>query len=266
MLVKLLILSSVVATIPLTQDKETQQVPKVLDDIIVEGDRLAPDIEQTGRVVLRPLLTPLNKRNPVSPTQQIDFIFSPVVIDEDGKARLYEGGKRTRFRSTIIVPSAITPLATNFNPKVPARAYRTQTLDVPGGTYALSEIVYHIVTTTTFGDPGGRTIQTFRTQEESKAVRYCLSEGTLLLDVENNVTQYIGALALADLPKNGARHPSHSPLVALSRDLDVFPDLSDSTSDQLIAASLGVTELNTDDNICTADAHRVAAWKPRKKR
>ena len=243
-----------------TDQEHPQDDTQVLDGVTVEGNRLSPDIERTGTLLFRPLLTPVSKRDPLTRTERVDFIFSPVILDETGTARAYTDDGRTRFVSSLRVPQANeTGFATNFNPKISASKFKAQSTEVPGGTYVLSEIVYSFAETQVIGRFNGFGGPPPRTQQEPASVRYCLSDGTFLLDVENETTQFIGAIALADLPRNRARHPDHTPIIALNRDLAEL-NLSAPPNGDLVAVDMDASKFISSDDMCTADAHHVAGW------
>ena len=121
-------------------------------------------------------------------------------------------------------------------------------IDLPGGTYALTEIIYKFFNV----DSAARVVE-----------RYCLSKATIAFDIQNGETSYLGAFAVADLPDNRARLRKHTPIQSIDRSLDTATGEASRIEDLQLTKFDGIA-FEATDGICESSDYHTTAWKIRR--
>lgn len=225
------------------ESEPTHDEQKVLAPVTTTEKRPEKEGPKTGRVFFRPILYP-GGRQAITSTEEVIFVFSPIEQPDDGPAILYEGEDRARFRSTMFIPGSDGPTRI----KIKIDRYPTQAVELPGGTYALTEIIYQYFIT----DSAARVVE-----------KFCLSKGSIAFDIRNGETSYLGALAIADIPDNRARYKRHTPIISLSRDVDTITGRASRIEDLQLTDFDGIT-FDPENGICNNSDYFVSAWKQKK--
>jgi len=260
-----------VAAMALDQPSSGEQDPpneRVLDEIVTEGRGLDLDLPKTGEFLFRPILYAHDRNNTVS-IRTVEFVFAPVELNEAGVAIVAPETQRTRYKSILRIPIPdATPYSSNYKQRLKADAYKPKSLDLPAGTYVLSEVKYvsietQVVSGNSFGSlntTNPQVLEGIGFREDPVLASYCLSEGTILFDVENGAAQYLGALALSDLPRNEARYRDHTPFMALDRNRDQLNGRYAERTN-ILDASIDAVTFEDSGDVCSPDAYRISGWQ-----
>lgn len=266
-------------TTPTTQG-EVQAVDdkKVLDEIVTDGP-VHPELgPQTGQMVFRPVLylKPGSNGNRI---RSIDFYFSPVEESTDGVATLYSEQARSRYRVSVTVPS-LNPIGTKFRTKADRIDLGTKTLDLPGGTYVLSEIRYgvtggsgapiatsQVTTASGIGSVSGAPAPSsgaFLVQSSNifSSRSYCLTDETYAFDVQNGQTKFLGGIAMNELPSNRARFGSHYPIIGVDNRLDLVSGPTAKNLDDVEPVEVDLLSFEGNQEFCGSSNHKISALAP----
>lgn len=213
------------ASIPSQQAEEEG----LLDPITAQGQTPNPNGPNTGKVLMRPVYHFLSRHN-ISRVKQVNFVFVPVSQRADGLLTLRPGAETIAYNIPVIIPTL------SHEENFPAID-----IDLPEGTYALSHVSYKRKV-----DPS-----TFFTEVKT----YCMSNGTMVFDVENGTTGYLGKLDIADLTSNRARARFHQPIIANDTNLETLNhrvfDL-----DSIDPLPTDIAAFESEEQICTKDHFR----------
>lgn len=237
------------------QDAEQGVDEKRLGEIVTIGPELE-DSPQTGEFLFHPVIY-TQLRGSDSPVRRVDFFFSPIEEAEDGVATLYDAQKRTRFRVSVSVP-VIDVIGTRFKPKLGrALSLGTQRLNMPGGSYILSEVRYSFADRTPgAGSSANTVLPTISTRS------YCLTEESFAFDVRNGETQFLGGLALAPVSSNRARRSNVNPILGLDERLDLVSGPDKARLDEIELTGFDLLSFDADEGLCRGNVTNVAALAP----
>lgn len=235
---------------------ETGDRERVLDPVTTTTPNPGPEDPKTGEFIFHPVMY-LSRRGGGTPLQQIDFYFSPIEESPDGIATLYELQNRARYRVSVPIPK-LDPTGTRFQLQMRTFGLGPQSLTLPGGTYALSEILYTY-------NAGVIVTRRNNINPMKDTSSFCLSEETYVFDVQNGKTQFLGALALAPFPTNFSHLRRHYPIIGVDqRPETVFG--SDQVETRISAEPLNFDLLPFDpeQGLCSSGGrvYNVAALAP----
>jgi len=245
--------AAALATAPLQSDQGDQQASdRVLDEVTTTGQQFELGA-QTGELLIRPVMyTSGNRQGSI--VRQVDMFISPVEEVSNGEARLYTEQQRTRYRISMNVP-VVNPTGTRFKLRTNGKIdLGTRRLDLPAGSYVISEIRYSIADR--FGDGRGFFIPTHTTRS------YCLTEETYIFDIENGETQFFGALALTALPTNSARWGAHYPVVGVDQRLDLISGREQENKDAIAEMDFDLVSVAAEKGLCANNNYQVSALAP----
>ena len=184
------------ALVPATTPSQSNNSGDQLQQEIFSGDEIG---SLTGRVSIPITIDRSNNRS--DEISSVRLYFSPIEISEDDAFVTIEKDGKKRFKATQSSRSV-------------------STVDLPAGTYVLSEIKYSTFNGGTSGIGPGSSGGAGRT------FSYCLDQETLVFKVKSGHDAGFGIL-LANLPENTARHRTLNPVVgydALISDQDANAD------------------------------------------
>ncbi len=254
-------LTAATTTIPVTHDSvQNIDQEKTLDEIITEGP-INPEFgPQTGEFLFRPILY-LKPHSTGRRVRQIDFYFSPVEENVDGVASLYSHQLKQRYRVSVRVP-LLNPTGTNFRLKTDRIDLGTHTLDLPGGTYVLTEIRYSLrssrginFTSSPAATVSGSRIDTARS--------YCLTEETYAFDIQNGETKFLGGMAVNELASNPARWKEHFPIIGVDNRLELVSGKHADNTDNIIPIDFDLLAFEAGPKLCGSRQYQVSALGPK---
>lgn len=213
---------------------------RTLDKVITRTAPPDEDAPKTGRLIFRPLLY-ANSRQTFTSVNEVEFVFTAVEEDEEGFIRRFEDQQRQDYRAVMVVPSK--DFASRFDLK--ADRYLNQFTDLPGGTYALSELKYRWLDNRT---------NTIRIDT------FCLSEGTIAFDLQNGETGYLGAIGIRDLPSNTGRFRHHAPLRVIDQDPNTLVGEAGRIDDLQILDFSGALFAD-DSGMCEDARFQIKGWR-----
>ena len=233
-----------------SEPKDKSSEARVLDEITTTGREfnIGP---QTGEFIFRPVLYTIGANG--SPARQIDFFFSPVIETSSGLAVLYNEQERQRYRVSVVVP-IINPTGTRLKQTRGSKIdLGTHRLNLPGGTYVLSEIRYGFVESFS----GRRTFRTTRTTRS-----FCLSPETYAFDIQNGKSQFLGGLALAPFPTNISRLRSHHPVRGVDNRLELVSGPASRNIENVEPLEFDLLAFEAQEGLCGNRQYEVAALAP----
>jgi len=240
-----------------TQPPAPSENARTLNAVTSTGVKPDENAIRTGKLLIRPVLIAKDKRNAITATNKVVLVFKPIQDTDEGNVELYTDQEKEEYRITLTPPLAVsTETATRIQPKIRLRAFDTKAIDLPGGTYTLSEVHYHT------GDPIAQQVNPIH--PTIQVVSYCLSEGSFAFDIQNNQVGYLGAIGISDLPSNRIDRDEHTPLRAL--DQDPRKQNKRGVAKEAIT-SLSIDAINFTDrsDLCSATKYNVAGWKSAEK-
>ena len=119
-------------------DHIDQEAQHTLDEVTTLGQLPDLDSPTTGELLIRPVL--LGKRRNRSTVTAFELVFAAVELAEDGSIVPYTDKPKERFRVKGVTP--ILRERGRLRGSVPPSGYPVASIDLPGGTYALSEVHY----------------------------------------------------------------------------------------------------------------------------
>lgn len=247
--------------IAVSQENAPDDTNKTLEKVIVEGQQFEKKQPlPKGKIVFSPELVSLINGNLSIPALHVYYqlVFDPVLIDDEGYLLPDPDTRRSRKTLRPILPEKYARVGSRIKRKPP----RFETLLLEEGSYALTQISYRIQTSLTFildpfDPPAVINTEIDRSLED---IRYCLSEGTLIFDVEADKTATFGKLVFNAIAKDKDKHPGHHPIAAAdaptTRPADGYIFNKDPDS-----ASWGVGRFNALRDLCPRGNHyNVSAW------
>jgi len=231
----------------------SEEDTRLLDEITTTADKVASaNIPQTGELFIRPVLY-TQGRSQNSPVRQVDLFFAPVEAIDNGAAQVFDDERR--YRVSLNVP-VMTTTGTRFQlAKGNKIDLGTEIIDMPEGTYVLSEIRYSYNSRT---GAGGALLF----DEDLSTRAYCLTEETYVFNVFNGSKQFLGALALAPFPKNSARLSSFHPVVGLDQRLEMLDEDSDEIVEDMNLAPFNLIPIEAGRVRCADGADQTSALAP----
>ena len=229
-------------------DHIDQEAQHTLDEVTTLGQLPDLDSPTTGELLIRPVL--LGKRRNRSTVTAFELVFAAVELAEDGSLVPYTDKPKERFRVKGVTP--ILRERGRLRGSVPPSGYPVASIDLPGGTYALSEVHYTYWRPAT---PPFIDIVPARTS-------FCLSERSFIFDVANGEVSYLGTVGLWDLPSNPGRNRLHEPIFGIDQDPNI-PGVESNVDPEVLLVDLADTSFDSEVGICTATRHNVAGWTPR---
>lgn len=215
-----------------TQDTDQQTENGVVT--VGNGLNSRPD---AGTVILRPALSSTSP----DPTRVINVELVFAAIDKtpsgelipraDVEERTYTVGIGRSYRGQDKVQS--------FDD------YHTRTINLPSGTYTLSEVHYFAEDIALGGRPDVN-------------VTYCLSDRSFTFDVGSGEVVSLGGVAIADLPRNRGQYSRHHPVAGI--DMASALTASSNTSDAFSLAQIVDTAFEQESGICGDTRFNVAGW------
>lgn len=250
-------------TAPLPDPQETaspQDETRVLDEIISEGyvpPELAP---KTGTFLFRPIIYP-GIGNNGSIIRRVDFFFSPVVQTKDGQATLYKEQDRQRYRVSINVPQ-VNPTGTRFRQSRNDQRIDlgTRELNLPGGTYILSEVRYSFLQRRRGGGFLGVASGSGPVLNSGLRTRsYCLTEQTYAFDIENGKQHFLGGMAINPLPQNQARWKDYRPIVGVDNNLKHVSGIPADELEAIKPLEFDLLSFDAEPGLCGNRRYKTAA-------
>ena len=223
---------------------------RVLSEIEVNREPIKPDDPVTGTLLVRPLLLAHNRRH-ISIIDSVELVFAPVEVRKDGVSVLNNDQRRKRFRITTRLPQRENPtrIAMSLN------RYKTEVVELPGGTYVLSEVHYNVLRLESRQDGLPSSSDYIR-----ERVSYCLSEGTLAFEIHNGETGFLGQLVIADIHSNPARWREHHPIELLDTSLSGINGRY-SRNDSVVNLDVDALAFDPESGLCPHKSRQVAGWK-----
>ena len=233
-------------------DHIDQEAQHTLDEVTTLGQLPDLDSPTTGELLIRPILLGKrpNKRRNRSNVTAFELVFAAVELAEDGSIVPYTDKPKERFRVKGVTP--ILRERGRLRGSVPPSGYPVASIDLPGGTYALSEVHY------TFWGP--LTPPFINTRPERTS--FCLSERSFIFDVANGEVSYLGTVALTDLPANPGRNRLHEPIFGIDQNPGI-PGVESKVDPEVLLVDLADTSFDSEAGICTTTRYNVAGWTPR---
>ncbi len=231
---------------------ETPQ-ERILDSVVVEAVRPDPGEPKTGEIIVRPVIA-AHKRRTVSDILRADLVFTAVELDDSGAIQPFTDQDRQRYSIPVVTP--LSPNIGGLRRQIELSSYPSRNLQLPGGTYILSEVNYTYIEPNRidlFDIPPGQTI---------RRASYCLSERSFIFDIKNGEKAYLGIIALANLPRNLASKGSLEPIAGVDQNPE-FSSVSTDASDNLSVVELNDTNFQPDAGLCADTRYNVAGWQPR---
>lgn len=201
-----------------TGQNDAQDNTKTLEEITVEGQQFEKRQPlPKGNFVFSPkLVTRVNGESGRAALHSFyELIFDPVIVNDNGYLEFDADPRRER--------KSIKPQLRDKRPRtgthikrIPPSFYK---FTLEEGLYALTQINYRIQTRPTIiNDPTQPSaIIDFEIEASLDDFRYCLSEGTLVFDVQKDTTATFGKLIIRGLGR--VRHDydfeNHAPIVAV---------------------------------------------------
>ena len=253
------LLTAATTTIPVTHDSvQNIDQEKTLDEIITEGP-INPEFgPQTGEFLFRPILY-LKPHSTGRRVRQIDFYFSPVEENVDGVASLYSHQLKQRYRVSVRVP-LLNPTGTNFRLKTDRIDLGTHTLDLPGGTYVLTEIRYNLLRSPRSIITSGPAPIFSGSGIGTRS--YCLTEETYAFDIQNGETKFLGGMAVNELASNPARWKEHFPIIGVDNRLELVSGKHADNTDNIIPIDFDLLAFEADPKLCGSRQYQVSALGP----
>ncbi|MEO9969615.1 MAG: hypothetical protein ABJG15_07265 [Hyphomonadaceae bacterium] len=241
-----------------TADHTEQDAERTLDEVTTLGQRFDPNAPQTGELLIRPVLAA--RRRNESTVTGFELVFAAVEIAENGSLLPYTDKPRERFRLKGVTPTLQE--RGRIRSTVAPETYPVSSFNLPGGTYALSEVHYtfrKIVRSNRLSEDGNiLSIPETRPDRTS----FCLSERSFIFDVVNGRVSYLGTVALADLPSNPLRNRHHEPILGIDQNLSI-PGVASKVDAGVTLVDLADTSFDSEAGICTNTRFNVAGWTPR---
>ena len=244
-------LSALVAPTPEPQDTPApQDETRTLDEIIAKGYQPPEFAPTTGKFLFRPVVY-LGVGNNGSSIRQIDFFFSPIVETIDSTAKLYKEQDRQRFRVSVTVP-VVNPTGTRFRFRGKKIGLPTQSIDLPGGAYVLSEIRY------SFSSPTGAGLRLAVT-EQTFARSFCLGKETYAFDIENGKKQFLGGMAITPFPSNIARLRDYHPIIGVDSRLDLLSGSAAKDVENIEPMEFDLLAFEPEPGLCASGGRKLTA-------
>ena len=239
-------------------DQTDQEAQRTLDQVTTLGRQYDLDSPRTGELLVRPVL--LAKRRNESTVTGFELVFAAVEVAEDGSIVPYTDKPKERFRVKGVTP--ILEERGRLQASIPPSSYPVASIDLPGGTYTLSEVHY------TYFQPfrsnrlaaNGDTLSIPELRPERTS--FCLSERSFIFDVANGEVSYLGTVALADLPANPGRNRLHEPIFGIDQNPGI-PGVESKVDPEVLLVDLADTSFDSEAGICTTARYNVAGWTPR---
>ena len=199
--------------------------------------------------------------------RQVEFYFSPVEETSDGFATLYTEQARSRYRVSVGVAD-LSPVGTNFKTKTDRIDLGTRSLDLPGGTYVLSEIRYITRTNSGGGGLGNTALGTVsRSGTAVSGVTgsrsYCLTEETYAFDIRNGETMFLGGMAVNELHSNKARWSEHFPIIGVDNRLELVSGPHAQNTDNIVPLEFDLLAFEAEPRLCGSRQYQVSALGPK---
>ena len=243
------------ATTPTAVDhSQSVDQEQTLDEVVTIGPSNPELGPQTGEFLFRPILY-LKPHSNGNRVRQVEFYFSPVEETRDGFATLYTEQARTRYRVLVGVPF-LNPVGTKRRTKTRRIDLGTRSLDLPGGTYVLSEIRYNtrspsdgvVFGNTAIGVTGSRS--------------YCLTEETYAFDIRNGETMFLGGMAVNELPSNKAQWSEHYPIIGVDNSLELVSGPHAQNTDNIVPLEFDLLAFEAEPRLCGSRRYQTSALGP----
>ena len=252
---------------PLETDQQDTQPPedeRSLEEVVTTGSVLNPELDpQTGKLIIHPVMLPRGGNSPPS-AFSVDLFFAPVVEVDGNVASLYAEQERERYRVHVSIPQTNSSGTRIHLASGKPLSLGEQSIDLPGGTYVLSEIRYvlrDIGAGNNFATASGPSLLNLN---DGQSVRsYCLSKETYAFDIQNGKNQYFGVLALTAIPTNRGRQKYIFPVTGLDqRSKHLSPSIQRDLT-EIEPLDWDLLSLDPRDDICQTDPRfDVAALAP----
>ena len=252
------------ATTPTAVDhSQSVDQEQTLDEVVTIGPNNPELGPQTGKFIFRPVLY-LKPHSNGDRVRQVEFYFSPVEETRDGFATLYTEQARSRYRVSVGVP-ALNPTGTNFKTKTDKIDLGTRSLDLPGGTYVLSEIRYNTRTDSIRfnGQTSSEVLDLGNVFIDVTGSRsYCLTEETYAFDIRNGETMFLGGMALNELPSNRARWSEHFPIIGVDNSLELVSGPHAKNTDNIVPLEFDLLAFEAGPRLCSSRRYQTSALGP----
>ena len=243
------------ATTPTAVDhSQSVDQEQTLDEVVTIGPNNPELGPQTGKFIFRPVLY-LKPHSNGDRVRQVEFYFSPVEETRDGFATLYTEQARSRYRVSVGVP-ALNPTGTNFKTKTDKIDLGTRSLDLPGGTYVLSEIRYNTRSPSDGVVFGNTAIDATGTRS------YCLTEETYAFDIRNGETMFLGGMAVNELHSNKARWSEHFPIIGVDNRLELVSGPHAQNTDNIVPLEFDLLAFEAGPRLCSSRRYQTSALGP----
>ncbi|MEO1407514.1 MAG: hypothetical protein AAFV54_13645 [Pseudomonadota bacterium] len=249
MLTSLLLAPIVLLLAASPQDLQADADPQISDSILA-ADKRSSAQSRNGTLLLRPMLHS-NSRDGLTRVRRVELVFSAVDRTETGELIPSEAGEQRSYRVEF------GPSRRGQKSDIDFDDYHTRALDLPSGTYTLSEVHYIAVDIGRGGGGGFGTINSFAGRPNVE-VSYCLSDRSFIFDVGDGEVVSLGGIAIADLPKNRGRFRHHLPVAGI----DMFSALVGAADDlgYFSFANIADAAFESDSGICDDARYNVAGW------
>ncbi|MEO9969614.1 MAG: hypothetical protein ABJG15_07260 [Hyphomonadaceae bacterium] len=241
-----------------TSAENDQTDQRILDEVETNQKLFDPDAPTTGNLLVRPLLT-ANREAEVEITGY-ELVFTPVEIAEDGSAIPYGDGSIDRIHLKGVIP--IAQERGRIRRNVQLSGYPVMSVTLPGGTYTLSEVHYSFIEVLRSNRLAGNGDNISIPDSRPERTSYCLSGRSLVFDVANGETSYLGSIALADLPSNPLRNSDHRPIFGIDQNTSLA-GLSLDKEAELKTVDLADTSFDPESGICASTRFNVEGWTPK---
>ncbi|MEO0883633.1 MAG: hypothetical protein AAFY34_13030 [Pseudomonadota bacterium] len=252
------LLAAALAALPQQSNTDqNREDPKILEEIETLGQQfeIGP---QTGEFLIRPVMF-TNGRGRNSNVRRVDLFLTPVEEVESGVAELYSEQQRTRYQLSFTVPLVSAPDSRLKRWNGNKIDLGTKGVDLPGGSYVLSEMRFWV------NDPRQGTTAFFLDNDFNslrRARSYCLTEQTLIFDVQNGKPSFLGALAIAPFPSNPARWRGHIPAIGVDPRVVHYTGSDADIAENIEEMSFDVVSLKDEPGICANRTYQAAAFAP----
>lgn len=239
-----------------------QEDQKTLDEIVVEGQQFEglPPLP-TGDFVLSPeLVVRINGESGRAALHAYyEFVFDPVIVNDNGFVIPDVDPRRKRETLRPVLRDKQPRTGTHIK-RIPPSFYK---MTLEEGFYALTQINYRIQTRTTIiEDPSQPTALTqFEIESSLDDRRYCLAEGTLIFDVQEDTAATFGKVVIRGLGRDREQDAAHFPIVATdsptTRPADGYIFAKDPDP-----VAWGVAHFDPDNGLCQNGEHFVTSGWP----
>jgi len=203
----------------------------------IDSHQPVADIQaQTGTLNFNPVYA-ARYREQVFEIDKIELVFSRVERQEDGS--VFPSTQPDQY--TAIIDAA-------------EREYAAQTLDMPAGTYALSQINYDWKDRPRYSSGQSFTSSGFGARQRTTA--YCLSDATISFDITGGEDTHLGEVGLLELPSNTGRFSRHRPLASISSDLSATGE----EDAALEALDYDETTFSAESHFCEDTDYQIAGY------